>query len=56
MYLEYYLCTLFSGLVVKKGSPEYYLDAQFEGDRNKVWELGRDGLTGVEATLKLVQT
>ncbi|GBM07928.1 Chorion peroxidase [Araneus ventricosus] len=44
------------GLVVKKGSAEYYLQAQFDGDRRKVWELGRDGLTGVEATLRLVKT
>ncbi|KAG8201538.1 hypothetical protein JTE90_011213 [Oedothorax gibbosus] len=43
-------------LVVKKGSPEYYWGAQFEEDKSKVWELGRNGLTGVEATLKLVQT
>ncbi|CAL1265686.1 unnamed protein product [Larinioides sclopetarius] len=44
------------GLVVQKGSAEYYLQAQFDGDRRKIWELGRDGLTGVEATLRLVKT
>ncbi|XP_054719916.1 chorion peroxidase-like [Uloborus diversus] len=43
------------GLTVKKGSPEYFLEAQFDGDRRKVWELGKGGLTGVEATLKLVK-
>ncbi|GFY44882.1 chorion peroxidase, partial [Trichonephila inaurata madagascariensis] len=44
------------GLIVKKGSAEYFLEAQFDGDKRKVWELGRDGLTGVEATLRLVRT
>ena len=44
------------GLIVKKNSSEYFLDAQFDGDRNKVFLFGRDGLTGVEATLKLVRT
>ncbi|GIY65304.1 chorion peroxidase [Caerostris extrusa] len=44
------------GLLVKEGSPEYFLGAQFDGDRRKVWEMAKDGLTGVEATLKLVKT
>ncbi|XP_071035670.1 salivary peroxidase/catechol oxidase-like isoform X1 [Parasteatoda tepidariorum] len=44
------------GLIVRKDNPEYFLDAQFDGNKKKVWELGRDGLTGVEATLKLVKT
>ncbi|GFU52027.1 chorion peroxidase [Nephila pilipes] len=44
------------GLIAKTGSAEHFLEAQFEGDKRKVWELGRDGLTGVEATLKLVRT
>lgn len=44
------------GLVGKKNSSEYLLDLQFDGDRDKVWLIGRDGLTGVEATLRLVRT